>query len=603
MVGEGVVGRVIGAERPDAPAAEHVRRHQPPGRRLGLVGVHDARCQAVARVRGDALELGLLRAEGQRVEIGVWHPEGLVEAPLEVLGLAQEVTPQGLVAQRHEQLAHGLLGGVVVALNLGRGQRVRRVAAVLVDEGLGRVFPALVLGALVAGFGVVLVEAVAVAIAVFVHPLEHGQNLVAQAPCERRVAGHRVVMPDGHQKEPGPGVVPVVARVRGLAEERRGAQLELMDHAARLLVAVVVVLGAELGGDRLDHAPEHRRAQQARLPGGGERVAPEERLVNRDSCGRREPLGALALQERERGQIGDGPIPALLHDGVRRGHRGGMAQPLLAVAVPGRVRLDERVAGMVRRHLRPQEDRVHRDAQLNGLMGHQAQPVDHAAGLEGRPVLHPRKAHHRPVLQLVVAHVERQLAALRRLTPRGGLGALADGAVPARGGANVVVVHAELEVDGHLHGRERVVGDDHVLVQAATHEAVHLNLEALQLDLVAGSPHVGFGRRRQVIRDRGVRVDQVGRHELGRLAADTHHEARQKTRLVVVEPVKLARPHAAVNVRDQHGLALVGDQRLREHPKLVERPPSPRPLRDSPLSTHRHLSPSSLTRHRRGGSP
>ena len=94
LVGIGIIGGVVGRKCPDAPAAPHVRFHQPLDHLGGAVGRHDARPQALARIGGDAQHLLFFAIEAESVEAGLFIPERVVEADEQGLGLfAQSLGP------------------------------------------------------------------------------------------------------------------------------------------------------------------------------------------------------------------------------------------------------------------------------------------------------------------------------------------------------------------------------------------------------------------------------------------------------------------------------------------------------------------------------
>ena len=77
----------MGRKCPDAPAAPHVRFHQPLDNLGGAIGRHDARPQALAGIGGDAQHLLFVAVEAESVEAGLFIPERVVEADEQGLGL------------------------------------------------------------------------------------------------------------------------------------------------------------------------------------------------------------------------------------------------------------------------------------------------------------------------------------------------------------------------------------------------------------------------------------------------------------------------------------------------------------------------------------
>src|SRR5262252_10894721 len=80
----------MGRERTDAPAREHVRRHEPGHDLLSSTRIHDAGPQTVARVAGDRLDLALVAVEGLGVKTRLRHPVAVLEPAAQLIGLSLE---------------------------------------------------------------------------------------------------------------------------------------------------------------------------------------------------------------------------------------------------------------------------------------------------------------------------------------------------------------------------------------------------------------------------------------------------------------------------------------------------------------------------------
>ena len=92
VVADRIVRALARGHRPHAPAREQRRR--PSGARthaLGLVLVGDAAPQQVPDVRGERVDLALLPSSASAKKLALRHPEVLVEARLELRGLALQL--------------------------------------------------------------------------------------------------------------------------------------------------------------------------------------------------------------------------------------------------------------------------------------------------------------------------------------------------------------------------------------------------------------------------------------------------------------------------------------------------------------------------------
>jgi hypothetical protein len=123
----------------------------------------------------------------------------------------------------------------------------------------------------------VLDQAVAVEVAVAVDPLERGDRRLAQLPEQVEVAGPVRVLAEQPEEQRGCVDAPVVAREGRLAEPGGLAHAQLVEDLARLLVALVVVLGADPSGEHPERALGDAGQERQRLEGRDEAVAAEQR--------------------------------------------------------------------------------------------------------------------------------------------------------------------------------------------------------------------------------------------------------------------------------------------------------------------------------------
>ncbi|MNK82880.1 hypothetical protein D3C87_1026670 [compost metagenome] len=571
VVGEGVVGGVKAGEGADSPAREHVGGHQAAGDGGRLVLVDDAAGEAMAHVGGDGGDLAFLRVEGQG-QRALREPERLVEAFLEGLGLANQLEASGDLSHGDEGLSHELLGDEVVALDLDGGDGVGDAGAVGVEDGLAGVLPALVLGAPVPGPGLVLVEAVAVAIPLAVHPVEDAQGVRLHAALEVAIAREHEVPAETDQEQARPRVVPVIVQEGGFAQQGEGAELVLVDDPAGLLVVTVVSLSSEPVGDGLQGTAQHEAADEAGLPGRGQGIAAEERLVHGDAGRRRVNFGAFTVEEGERAEIRARPFPGVL-DHRRRGlEAGGLPDPGLAGPIPGGFPRAEGVALVDGIVARTAEDRVHLHAELEGSLGLQAQPVADLASVPARRTLHQRKADARLVVELGMLVAKPQLAFGAFRMPADANRSLLEAPAFQRFG-EIGEIGGEVPKQRDLGGDEGVVGQVDVGMEAVSDVAVELERDRLLDDLTPALRRgTGLGSRgggRQVVRDEGVGIDRIGRDEAERLAVHREVHALHEAGLMKVEAVDaLANP--AVDSGDQERMALIRDQGFRKHLETVD---------------------------------
>ena len=186
VVAQRVVRRVVGRHRADAPAGPERLAHERVRGRLDALGRHDPAPEQVADVRGERVDRLLVPVERERVGAALLDPERLVEAALQLGRLALEPRRQRrVVPDLPRQLRQTHLRVVDVPLHLDRRDRRPGEGAVVEALRVAGVLPRLVLEPAL-GAALVLDEAVAVAVAVLVDPLERGERRRLQALDRRR---------------------------------------------------------------------------------------------------------------------------------------------------------------------------------------------------------------------------------------------------------------------------------------------------------------------------------------------------------------------------------------------------------------------------------
>ena len=271
---------------------------------FGLGGVDDAAPQQVADVRRQAVDLAAVRLDGDGEVLAVLHPEVAVEAALEVGGLLLEPVAEARVPPDFARQARGAhLGVVGVALQLAGRAREARQAAVAVRDRVPRVLPALVLepGLLVAPL--VGDVAVALQVGVLVDPGQGRARLPLERAHELRVAGPALVLVEQHDVERRRVDRAVVGRVRPLLEGGHLAEAQLVQDAARVLVAEVVAarpLPEAQGGQR---GARQVGVERQRLQAGEDAVAPEHGHEPGQPGGRQVVAGQRDRREPQRRQV------------------------------------------------------------------------------------------------------------------------------------------------------------------------------------------------------------------------------------------------------------------------------------------------------------
>ena len=226
-------------------------------------------------VRGEAGSRPLLAVEADRVAALAVEPEAL-QPGLHALGLLAQPCGPRAVAVQLEQPRHHALGAGHVALHLDqRDRRCERLTR-RVGDAVDRVLPALGHQSVLRP-PLVFHETVAVQVPVPVDPRERGLGRLAQLVEEVQVARPVRVAAEQAQEQRRGVDAAVVAREGRLAERRRLAHAQLVEHLARLLVALVVHLRAEPARQQPQRALGHAGHEGERLEGRDQAVAAEQR--------------------------------------------------------------------------------------------------------------------------------------------------------------------------------------------------------------------------------------------------------------------------------------------------------------------------------------
>ena len=97
----------------------------------------------MAGVGGDGLARVSVPVQGDGVEALILHPEPVFHEEADLMRLILPGLGAG-IPHHGADFTHGQPGGVGVALNLEQGDRSLREAAILVEDGIFRILPALV---------------------------------------------------------------------------------------------------------------------------------------------------------------------------------------------------------------------------------------------------------------------------------------------------------------------------------------------------------------------------------------------------------------------------------------------------------------------------
>jgi hypothetical protein len=232
----------------------------------------------VAGVRGHAHDGSLVAVETDVVRALVLPPE----QRLELLGQRRRFVPQAggrvaLLPDLVEDVRPGALGGHDVGLMFAECDRERRQVPVGVDDAVAGVLPALVVVAGRAGSRLVLLQPVAVDVAVGVDPRQRPLDVRTDV-----LEGPSVGVPaPGHGRGPDERRRRLVGAVIG----RVGNQLEVgqlpvaylvLDLAGLHVPGVVVTVGLKVG-EGMQAAEGESRRQRKGLHRDRERVAAEDR--------------------------------------------------------------------------------------------------------------------------------------------------------------------------------------------------------------------------------------------------------------------------------------------------------------------------------------
>ena len=193
----------------------------------------------MAGVGGDDAAGSLRAVERQRVDAEVAQPERLLEAGAKRRRLCRKRVRFAASASQPREAARAAPGRVHIPLNLTERDRAVGQAAILVEDRVVRVLPALLHEA-VRRVPLVFDESVAVDVAVPVDPLQRRLNVRPDAIDQLAVAGPQVVL-GGEDDEERRGVVAAVVQAeRNLAEGSHLAIADLVHDLAGLRIAFVI---------------------------------------------------------------------------------------------------------------------------------------------------------------------------------------------------------------------------------------------------------------------------------------------------------------------------------------------------------------------------
>src|SRR5690242_17282517 len=167
----------------------------------------------MARIGDGHAALTFFSIQGEGVGSQIFNPESLLKAILEGTGLKQQVVSQCDQTLFAGQIGGAFFGGIGIALDFTERDRGFGKPAVLVKDGIVRIFPAL-LHEPFAGMTGILQEAVAVAIAIMIHPIEGALDIAPNRTDEFEVSGAFVVGGSEHDEE-GSGIYAAVVTAKG----------------------------------------------------------------------------------------------------------------------------------------------------------------------------------------------------------------------------------------------------------------------------------------------------------------------------------------------------------------------------------------------------
>lgn len=93
-------------QRANAPAGEEVRRHEPIGHSLRMLGRHESRSQRVSGVGADGAHLLLVGIQGHGVEALVRHPVCRMPGVAQPTRALQVLLRRRVILERHAGLGH-----------------------------------------------------------------------------------------------------------------------------------------------------------------------------------------------------------------------------------------------------------------------------------------------------------------------------------------------------------------------------------------------------------------------------------------------------------------------------------------------------------------
>ncbi len=554
LIGIRIVGRMFAGQRAYAPARIHVGRHQPRHHARGAVRRDDAGPQQMAGIGGDRHHLPLFAVQHVGVETGFLVPEGFVELLEQRRGLLAQARGAIGLAQRIEHLGHADPGVVDIALQFAQRLGSAHRRPVGIDHGIAGIFPGHVLIA-DRRAGLVLLEHVAVAVAVVVDPVERGLG-VGQVSFQQRVIAGRA--PGGVQRDQiqrrGVGGA-VIRRVRDQLEVREFTVTKLVHDLAGFGVAEIIAFLRLPAAQHIQRSAREFRIDQYVLQRNDQAVAAERRHEPGQPGGGQEHhvVGALDRQAQRRHVVDRLVEEAIefLVAGTQFQHR----LPPIAVglglgrsfgvhgAIMGRVIAPVAVGEFVQQATVPLAAGRQPDLETQAAVG------EHGA----RVALADRNGNGAGKVDVAVGGAQ----GLARLRPVGVDVAAADVAL----GLDVEHV-GEIGTDRDLqvepHRFLAVVGDVQVLVQALIHHAGQSERQRLPRDraVLGEKPLVGQEDAGGVETDRAavdqfpgrsVRVDRPGADQPG----------VEKIQPFVAGPVDLP---VRFGDQDRHGL-MDGDLR------------------------------------------
>ena len=283
------------------------------GNRRGVALVHDPAPQGVALVGPDRVHRALLTVEGEGVGRPVRDPERSLEAGSEMLGVLRQSHGERGVAKSSRQPGHPNARVVRVGLDFDQGDRPVGDPAVPIADRVGRVLPAMLDQAAMCP-APILDEAVAVEVAVVLHPLERGKGIRPELLHEPEVAGPVIGLAEQDEPEGRHVSRPVVPAERYLAGPGHLTAAYLMRDLPRLRVSGRIVRGGLEGRQDPERIDGQAGVHEKRPEAGQDCIAAEQRREPGDASGQ-ESLARAGPGRDEEVQVRDAPC----HDPVERG--------------------------------------------------------------------------------------------------------------------------------------------------------------------------------------------------------------------------------------------------------------------------------------------